>query len=201
MGVVLAGGASRRMGSPKALLQASEGTWLERAVARLEGAGASPVLVAGGEPAWVPPTASYVADGRPGQGPLAGIESAMERSRAQGTASGGAASGRWCLVLACDLPRLEGESLVRLLDARGPIDHSPTSDTSISVVAAVGPGGLEPLVALYHDSLLPDLRAFLDSGRRSARAFLDSLGTTVARVELPAAVLWNANTPQDLRDL
>lgn len=200
-GVVLAGGASRRMGRPKALLAAPEGTWLDRAVARLAEAGASPIWIAGGAPEWVPAGASYLADRRPGQGPLAGIEAAMERSRAEGAARGeGVGAGRWCLVLACDLPRIDRETLSRLVQER---DRSLERGSAPSAVVAVGSSGLEPLVALYHDSLLPELRAFLDSGRRSARAFLESLGPRTsgpraARVEVSPDLLWNANTPEDL---
>lgn len=171
------------MGRDKATLSAPEGTWLDRAVARLSSLGAEPIWIAGGDPAWTPLGAQHVPDGRPGQGPLAGIEAAMQRSRAEGTAP-------WCLVLACDLPALRGEHLEPLLKARGP---------EVDALVAAGPSGTEPLIGLYHTRSLGPLEAFLDGGRRSARAFLESLGDRLGTLAFPPAALRNANTPQDLR--
>ncbi|MEO7235035.1 MAG: NTP transferase domain-containing protein, partial [Lapillicoccus sp.] len=46
VGVVLAAGAGRRMGMPKALVHETDGTsWLVRAVGALTGSGCSPVVV------------------------------------------------------------------------------------------------------------------------------------------------------------
>lgn len=173
------------MGTPKALLSSPDGTWLDRTLNRLRGAGADPLLVAGGEVSWVRPPATHVPDRRPGEGPLAGIEAAMERGLAEGGAG-------WWLVLACDLPRLQEPSLRTLLDARS---------SDLSAVVARGPSGLEPLIACYHTSILEPLAAYLDGPRRSARGFVESLGPRALAVDLPPEVLFNANTPRDVEGL
>ncbi|MBL4845049.1 MAG: molybdenum cofactor guanylyltransferase [Planctomycetes bacterium] len=182
------------MGSDKATLAHSDSgkTWLERALATLALAGASQLLVAGGDPAWVPSHAEYVPDRRPGQGPLAGIEAAIERGV-------GAGRGPWWVVLACDLPLLRAETIHELLAARRP--------GAVAVVPRSA-SGLEPLVACYHERSLGPLVTFLEGGRRSARAFVSSLAGALS--DLPDVValdlscaeeLFNANTPDDLREL
>lgn len=181
-GVVLAGGQSRRMGRPKALLRAGGGDpWLTRLLGLLRAAGANPRYVAGGQPAWSPPDATHVVDLRPDAGPLAGLESALLASPAE-----------WLVVLACDLPCATPELVAALLWGRAP---------QALAVAARGPQGLEPLAACYARGALPRLRDYLDSGRRAARGFLDGLGAcpgALVEVEVEASALFNANTPADL---
>jgi molybdenum cofactor guanylyltransferase len=201
-GVVLAGGASRRMGVDKATLpaDASGETWLGRAVQTLADAGASQVFVAGGDPAWVPTVANHVPDRRPDEGPLAGIEAAIHR----GATTGG---GPWWVVVACDLPLLGVETIQEVLAARRP--------GALAVVPRSESGDLEPLVACYHERSLAPLVAFLDGGQRSARAFVSQLadarladsrlpdhepGDVVALDLTDSRALFNANTPGDLEE-
>ena len=91
--LVLAGGASRRMGRPKALLPFGEGTLLDHVIRRLSPA-FDQVLVSGD---------AGIPDLHPGAGPLAGIEA-------------GLLAGRHDLLFAaaCDMPLLTPE-LARLI--------------------------------------------------------------------------------------
>ena len=109
-GVVLAGGASRRMGVDKATLPhpscPCRGTLLDHALHVLADAGAAPVLVATGTPGRLgparPPASQEVGDDEEhrGAGPLAGILAALRRSPVDVVA-----------VVAVDLPDADAELL------------------------------------------------------------------------------------------
>ena len=92
--LLLAGGSSRRMGRPKALLQVGDATLVEWVAARLAPA-FSQLLVSARDEAQVPQRlrGHVVRDQRPGAGPLAGIEAGL------------AATPHEALVaVACDMP-------------------------------------------------------------------------------------------------
>ena len=80
MGVVLAGGQSRRFGSDKALARLDGATLLELAVGRLAG-WCDAVVVAGRAEAPCEVVADWPA---PGMGPLGGIAGALRLARARG---------------------------------------------------------------------------------------------------------------------
>ena len=138
VGVVLCGGASRRMGTDKSLL-GPPGRPLARHVAdAVAGAGVDEVLLVGGDggelgglgPAWLP-------DDRPGEGPLAGAATAAT-----------ARPGRPLLVCACDLPRVAAEDLRPLLDAvaagaeAAVVDVDGRAQWSVVAVSAAAAAGL-----------------------------------------------------------
>ena len=92
-GAVLAGGASSRMGRPKALIEIDGRTLLDRAVGALTAAAIDPVIVVGGDQAAIEAAGHrFVPDEYPGEGPLGGIISAL-----------GAVDTDLVVVLACDL--------------------------------------------------------------------------------------------------
>jgi len=103
-GLVLAGGASTRMGTDKALLTLEGHTLLDRAVGILRRFGADPVLVSGNRPGY-----DCVPDSRPGLGPLGGLESIL--------AARGELAGRWMMVIPVDMPYLDTETLGHLAGA------------------------------------------------------------------------------------
>ncbi|MCH2133943.1 MAG: molybdenum cofactor guanylyltransferase [Phycisphaerales bacterium] len=154
--VILAGGASRRMGEPKHALQLADGRTLADLAASLARATARRVVVSG--PTSVLPDLEHIADRTPDGGPLAGIEAVM--------ASGG---DDQYLFLPCDMPGLTPELLTRLAaglqeaDATvfqrpgpGPRPVLPLGlrDTP-SVHDALGPGAVHQLVERLDPVLVP----------------------------------------------
>lgn len=83
LGVVLAGGQSRRFGSDKAMAELDGVTLIERAVDQLSH-WCDHVVVAGREAAPAPTLADWP---RPNMGPLGGIAAALRLARAEGYAS------------------------------------------------------------------------------------------------------------------
>jgi len=145
-GCVLIGGKSTRMGRPKHLIQEKDTTWLEHAVKILAPKVDQVVLSGSGE---IPPslTALPRIPDAPGlAGPLAGILSVMRWQR-----------GVSWLVMACDQPDVQPESLDWLLAQRQPGIRAVLPDL-------LGNGRLEPLLAWYDFRCRPQLETIAASG-------------------------------------
>lgn len=190
MGVVLAGGASRRMGRDKAALAVDGETLAARAARRLLGV-CTRVAVADGGRGLVPGLPSL--RDAPGPGPAAGILGAAL-----------AWPGYPLLVLACDLPRVS-EALLRELASRaqgGETDESGDPDW----VVPRWERGLEPLCALYRPAALAALAAAVERGVAAPHRLAEAAGLRVRFLEgeslrqfgQPADLFLNLNTESDL---
>ncbi|MGX9727408.1 MAG: molybdopterin-guanine dinucleotide biosynthesis protein B [Candidatus Electronema sp. VV] len=179
-GCVLIGGKSSRMGRPKHLLPQGGRTWLEQAVEKLvpfvgqvviSGSGLIPDALA---------DLPRVPDAPGLAGPLAGIVAVM---RWQPAVS-------W-LVMACDLPDAQPESLRWLLEQRGPGIRAVLPD--------LGAGGrLEPLLAWYDFRCRPLLENIAASGSLRLHRLAEQEG--ICRAQPPAQLrgFWrNVNTPEE----
>ena len=198
VGVVLAGGASRRMGQDKALLRLGAGpTLLERTVATIQAAGLREVALSVSTAERgrtlqqaVPAVAGLklVVDTWPGRGPLAALHAALS-----------AFPHHPVLLMACDMPRLPVAALRALLEEPRDAD---------AVVPRVV-GWDQPLAALYGPACLPLTTRLLQQGRLAMRDLLAAPGlrvrflddTRLARASVPAAAFDNVNTPADLEAL
>ncbi|GAB2925667.1 hypothetical protein GCM10027047_23450 [Rhodococcus aerolatus] len=135
-GVVLAGGRSRRMGSPKAELPHRGAPLLAHVVAELR-AVCDPVLVVTAPGRTVPDTGVTVLhDDVLDRGPLAGV--------ARGLAAAAAAGRDVACVCATDLPLLHHALLTTLLGLLRPDDDA---------VVPVVDGQAHPLLAVYRTHL------------------------------------------------
>ena len=198
LGAVLAGGASRRFGSPKALGRL-HGRPLWRVAAERLATVCDRVLVVANDPVVVEAVqddlravrATVAGDRTPERGPLGGIDAALNAAAEAGL--GGA------LVLAADMPWVEAPMLARL--AREWRSEAAGSGAGAPVVARSGsPWGFEPLCAVYPVAVRGRLAAALDGGGDDlkAGAFARSLDPTVVEAGVPQWVFRNVNRPGDL---
>ncbi len=182
LGVVLAGGGSRRMGRDKALLGWSGVTLAARAAGVLREL-CDEVVVAG-PPRLARRGLAPIADRYPGLGPLAGIHAGLER-----------AAGRRVLVLACDLPLVPAALVRHLLAAAGGRRRGAW---------AVADGDrLQPTCGLYGADCREEAERRLAAGRPGLIEFFHAVGGRVVPLtpELPfyaPELLLNLNRPQDL---
>jgi len=176
VGAVLAGGASRRMGRPKAFVEV-DGTAMARRVAdTLAEAGCRPIVAIGGDAeAMAGLGISTVADSHPGEGPLGAIITALEH-----------AAPCPVLVAACDLPWLDVATVAALIAARR---------DDVDVIAAAT-DRIEPLLSLWSPAALEHARAAFAAGERAVHVVLG--GLRVHTVEVAPSALRNVNRPDDL---
>ncbi len=183
--MILAGGRSVRMGQDKARLPYGATTFLEHLVALVAPLVEDVVIVADTPEKYALAGARCVSDLFPDAGPVGGIVTGL-------TALG---PGRH-LVVACDMPAVRAETLALLLKLA-----TPEWDAAVPEIG----GRWEPLCAVYRDSALPPLRAFLETGQRAAQRALITDSLHVRRVEEAAlrAIdpdlhgFLNLNTPDD----
>jgi len=180
LGAVVAGGAGRRFGRPKAGAQVAGAPMVQWVVAALATV-TSDVVVVSSAPvpgAGVP----VVPDRTPGTGPLGGLESALREADARGLEG--------VLLLACDMPLVTSDLLDRVATAlEGVLAAAPSR----------GDMGIEPLCAAYRLASLQAVRRRLSSGDLSLHAlFRDVGGRVIPREELgEAGQLLNVNTAED----
>jgi molybdenum cofactor guanylyltransferase len=155
-GLVLTGGASRRMGRDKASIVLADGRTCAQTVAARLVEVANPVLEVG------PGTSGLTAvpDDRPGAGPLAALATGWATLVSFGYRGP-------VLVLACDLPGVTVALLELLARARG----------EGSVVPVVGDRP-QPLCARFGAASLDQCQSLVAEGRRSLMALLDATPVT-----------------------
>jgi molybdopterin-guanine dinucleotide biosynthesis protein A len=192
LGAILAGGASRRFGSPKALATVGGRTIVERVRDAIEEAVGGAVLITNEPELFAPFDLPSRADVHPRAGPVAGIEAALRWAEEEGRPG--------ALVAACDMPFLDARALRLFVDlARG---ARPPAD---AVAARMEDGGRPPLCAYLSARCLPAVERVLEGGDRSVHALLSSVSTAwvpmaeVARFRDPETMFFNVNTPDDLR--
>jgi len=182
--VVLAGGASRRMGRDKAGLAFLGLPLAVRVVERLRPCARRIIVVTNGGAPYLPPGISVVPDVYRGRGPLGGLHAGLAASDAELN-----------LVAACDLP-FASASVARYLAAR-----LGAADAAVPVVG----GRPQPLHAVYRRRCLATAEEQLQAGRVSLLGLLERLDVRwVGEEELqalgdPGLVFLNVNTPCDLR--
>ena len=114
-------------------------------------------------------------------GPVAGILSALEEYP----------EVDW-LVVACDLPNIDEETLASLLRERRP-------EQPFTAYTSSHDGLPEPLCAVYHSGCADIIRKFIDDGVNCPRKILMRSDTHLLEQSNPHS-LDNVNTPDDLRD-
>jgi molybdenum cofactor guanylyltransferase len=190
LGVILAGGEARRMGGgDKGLAELAGQPMLAHVIQRFAPQVDRLILNANGERERLAAFGlEVVADTEaPGEGPLAGLLTAMEWAEASGYGYKAIAT------VTTDVPFLPGDLVARLAAAH----------TSGPVVAQSG-GRVHPCIGLWPLSLKGAVRAALETERRSVEAF--ALANGAIAVPFPFGdsgnptidPFFNANTPDDL---
>ncbi|MDJ0769914.1 MAG: molybdenum cofactor guanylyltransferase [Ilumatobacter sp.] len=179
-GVVLAGGASARMGSDKATLPVDGRPMAVRVADALWEAGCQPVFCQGGDAAALASFGLEVSpDSMPGEGPLPAIHAAIDRVRGD------------IVVAACDLADLDAATVTALIDRAG------AGDDAADVIVATA-AGRRHLLSYWAARAAAPLADLIARGTRSYGAALDELA--VIEVDVDVAGVRNVNTPGDLLD-
>lgn len=211
--LILAGGLSTRMGSPKALLKLSSGETLLDYHVRSAAQLGVPILIAdnGQEFAtqadtvnsaishiqdYQPPRANPEADSKHSAGPLGAILAGM-----QGLLTDN--ESKWLLVVSCD-------SLVNSFDiwqylTEEKLQSLPNSSTVTNeynaqpqIYCLADNERDYPLLALYQLQLAEPLKAYLDSGERRVMRFISLISQSVSMPQ-EWHTLSNLNTPEQFK--
>ena len=154
-GAVLAGGASQRMGRDKAFVEIDGVSLLQGAVTALQTAGASSVIVVGGDARTVESLGFvHVEDVWPKAGPLGGIITALRNTSAERVA-----------ILSCDLIGASATAIGAALEALG------DADVAVPVLG----GQAEWLHAVWRRSALQALERSFSAGERAPKRAVSEL--------------------------
>ena len=187
-GIVLCGGKSTRMGSPKALLPFGAETMLQRVV-RLLATVVSPIVaVAAPDQSLpeLPPAVIVTRDEQEGRGPLEGLRAGLK-------ALPGAVDAAY--VTSCDVPLLVPGFVRHLIDLLG--------DDDIAVMEI--DGFPHPLSAVYRRGTLPHVEALLSQDRLRPVFLFDAVRTRrvqpaeMISVDPQLLTLRNLNTREEYR--
>jgi molybdenum cofactor guanylyltransferase len=183
-GLVLAGGESRRMGRPKALLMFEGETLLERQV-RLLRKVSRRVAVVGAPGHCAGLDVPVLADLVPDCGPLGGIYTGLASS-----------STDYNFFIGCDMPFLTARFL-RWVARRA------LASTADVTVPESREGELNPLAAVYRREVMGAIRSALEKKEYSVRKFFPQVRCLVvrwpelARSGFSPRIFDNLNTPAD----
>ena len=182
--VILAGGASRRMGADKAMLSFGNGTLLSHALARIS-AQSGPVVISRHDDDLAEFDGAPVVTDGGGEhaGPLSGILAALrhfEREPSTHIAS-----------VAVDTPFFPADFIARLQAA------NPAPD---QVIAARSNDRVHPVFTLWPVLLADDLAARLATGNRRLMSFLERHPHRFVDFEMTgdSDPFFNINTPEEL---
>lgn len=191
--LVLAGGASRRMGRDKASLLLGGEALLARTVRAATEATPGAIAVVTPWPEryarLVPPASCHwVREDRTqtaGAGPLRGILQGLAYIRQH------LQQQEWVLVLACDLPYLSGVELTAWTQQ---LENVPPATMAL---LPRGQKGWEPLCGFYRQNCAASLATYWDEGGRSLQGWLQQQ-TAIAILQIEdRRTLFNCNTPED----
>ena len=181
-GVILAGGASSRMGSNKALLPSRGGRFIEAIHRQMTSLFRDVLIVTNTPEAFEFLPCRMVPDLVPGMGALSGIHSGLRHSGAPHV-----------FVVGCDMPYLDA----------GLVRHIASLAGESTVVVPESDRGLEPLHALYGRDALGPIEDALRSGKGRILSLFDNVRVRklgreeVARFDPTFRSFRNINTPEE----
>jgi molybdopterin-guanine dinucleotide biosynthesis protein A len=177
--VMLAGGASRRMGRDKAFVELGGQPMAATVLRACRGAGAGRVLSVGGDrKALIRMGFEAIADEWPGEGPLGGLVTGLRAARAD-----------LVVVTTCDLPHLTADTVTALVGA--------LAAAGGAVAVPVLRGERQYLTAAYRSSALAVLESAFVGGERAPRRAAAALDV-VEVLGVDAATLVDVDEPSQL---
>lgn len=174
--VILAGGASSRMGRDKSLVLVDGKPLIQRVVEQLSRRFDDILISTNEREKYAFLEAPCVPDLVPGNGPLMGIRTTLEAARHDRV-----------FVTACDIPVIDEDTVERML----------VLAEEFECVVPRSRVGDEPLFAVYRKSAIPAMCDVLDSGERRIRAVFPRVRTHAFELG-PAKWYRNLNTREDL---
>jgi molybdopterin-guanine dinucleotide biosynthesis protein A len=141
--IILAGGASRRMGRDKAFIQIEGIRLLDYVYRKCRELFSEIIIVTNQPQQFVDYQTPVVPDEIPGIGSIGGLYTGLRR-----------ASNYYSFCVACDMPFLKPELIARIIEKRS------NSDIVIPKTRA----GLEPLHALYSKRCIEPLKKYIEKG-------------------------------------
>ncbi len=176
-GIVLNGGNSSRMGTPKGEINFLGRPLIDRAVVALQESGASEIIVVGGsKPELATKELSYVEDMYPGEGPLGGVITGLLTAHFD-----------HAVVLSNDFMSIDAGTIEKILG------FSQKAD----LVVPVAEGIPQVLSGLWKVSSVQALLEEYELGTRSLKSAIEKL-SVFEIYEFEAAKFANANTPSDI---
>ena len=173
-GIILAGGASRRMGQNKAELRLNGKTFLELQIDKFHVLGIEDIMLSGADCPDLPGT-RVIPDEFTGKGPLGGLHACLR-----------AAENPVCLVVSVDVPLIPSGTLAQLCRA-----HMG------GITVLRHHGREEPLIGVYDRCVSDLISELIGAGRYAARALTDLVPWNCFDYPGPEELLVNCNTPED----
>lgn len=178
--ILLAGGASTRMGRDKALLPIFGSSLLELQLDKARLLGSDDILISGArDPA---ENARIIPDIVPNRGPLGGLHACL-----------GAAKHPHCIVLSVDAPLIPAGLLREMAQVH--------AEGSASITMAVHGERWEPLVGVYDSALAAAIEPLIQEHGAPVRALIESCACRRWRTQLPERFWTNCNTPEAYQSL
>ncbi len=179
-GAVLCGGASRRMGRDKAMVEMGGRPLALGVAGALQEAGAGEVFAVGGDlRALADLGLEAIPDDQPGEGPLGGVLTALRH-----------ASEPVVVVLACDLAGAQPRAVRQTVAALA-------ADPHLACAVPVVDARLQPLHGAWRRSARPELQAMFDRGERAMHRVIAGLATAEVNGIDPAALV-DVDTAADI---
>ena len=183
-GFVLAGGASRRMGTDKACLPFGRERLVDRQI-RLLRAVCCTVAVIGPAAKFAGTGAPVYEDMIPGKGPLGGIHAGLHGAHTE-----------FSLFLSCDMPLMEARFLRYLCE-------QAFASPAFTTLPPAWAGGRYPLCLVLRRRALARVVSCLESGQSQVGRFLSRTSRRVitkaefARAGFSTRIFCNLNTPEE----
>jgi molybdopterin-guanine dinucleotide biosynthesis protein A len=181
--LILAGGASRRMGQDKAFIQIEGIRLLDYVYGKCQELFREIIIVTNQPDQFIEYQTPVVQDEIRGTGSLGGLYTGLKR-----------AGNYYSFCVACDMPFLNPELIALIIEKR----HN--SDVVIPKTRA----GLEPLHAIYSKRCIEPIKKFIERGDFKTSNFLSEVQVTycgeeeIKKVDPTLTSFMNVNTKKDL---